>query len=375
MVYLSAWDTAHSFLLQTTYTDVGMIPVREPYYPPGGMEIPASMDAIQPHINIPNATPPQQEQIQGPPPLRRHNMVQYQLNTNLKRQLSNFTLLKFLEFCELAGARSKLHDKEYWQKVSEDYFTPEGTVSFVLKKDNKSSGTPNGGHDAAPDLRHFEMLTSLIPQFVSGWIGPGVESVDIFPLLIKVEILANGSTYIESRKFCIKYTFRNGSHFDVTGIARVVYNQQLKIDLFEFQDVETSRAVDLKSLYTTFEKCLRRSTKENGKAMTVNGSDTESQLNIPFNMQEEVLGNEQSSMIKMIADEVLCASGQNTLDMDKKFHSLLQLYDTFSIMSTLVEFSTANGIASPLESLDTFLNLNKHILKESSGPPAKRPRT
>lgn len=266
---------------------------------------------------------------------------------NFRKQMSNLATLKFLDFCELIGVRSdSTKNILYWRKIITDYFSEVGVLRYSVK-----SGV---------DSRQFEFSVPIIPRFFFSIIQSGVTRMEIQPGLLRTQVLANGTTYLESSRCCFTHYYSDGSYVNIHGNIRGILNQNLKLDWLDFQTHVFIPGVEWPSL----EKLL---------------SD-EAKVKELFYSQEN--SSEKASDIKRL--QLLTKLRSNY----KVFHSMsnfglqesvmrvMQVSDVMAHLKSLMLFSISSDTTGPLNALDSFVsqsilaNKNKN---EGEKVPTPRP--
>lgn len=268
---------------------------------------------------------------------------------NFRKQMSNLATLKFLDFCELIGVRSdSTKNILYWRKIITDYFSEIGVLRYSVK-----SGV---------DSRQFEFSVPIIPRFFFSIIQSGVTRMEIQPGLLRTQVLANGTTYLESSRCCFTHYYSDGSYVNIHGNIRGILNQNLKLDWLDFQTHVFIPGVEWPSL----EKLL---------------SD-ESKVQELFYNQEKSF-EKQSTDVKRL--QLLTKLRSNY----KVFHSMsnfglqesvmrvMQVSDVMAHLKSLMLFSISSDTTGPLNALDSFVSqsilANKNKNEGGEKIPTPRP--
>ncbi|CCH41836.1 hypothetical protein BN7_1375 [Wickerhamomyces ciferrii] len=267
---------------------------------------------------------------------------------NFRRQMSNLATLKFLDFCELIGVRTDSNKNIlYWRKIITDYFSEIGVLRYSVK-----SGV---------DSRQFEFSVPIIPRFFFSIIQSGVTRMDIQPDLLRTQVLANGTTYLESSRCCFTHYYSDGSYVNIHGNIRGILNQNLKLDYLDFQTHVFIPGVEWPSL----EKIL---------------SDEQKVKDIFLNQENnKKADNPEARRLQLLTkfrSNYKVFHSMSNFGLQESVMRVMQVSDVMAHLKSLMLFSiTSEDPTGPLNSLDAFVNQSKDKqsdVKEDSNSTAAK---
>ncbi|ODV97462.1 hypothetical protein PACTADRAFT_49183 [Pachysolen tannophilus NRRL Y-2460] len=227
---------------------------------------------------------------------------------NLRKQISNFATMRFLEFCELVGIKAE-KELSYWQKITSDYFTENGLFRYSVRNNN--------------DVRNFEFSVPLIPRFFNSIFKSGVTRFEFVPNNIRIQVLPNGAAYLESSRSSIKHWYSDDSYVTIYGTVRAMFNQELKIDWFDFQTHHFTPGLDWPALESFL------SMPDNDLASLKNIDDLKKNFKVFQSMSNFGL---QESVMRVV-----------------------QVSDVMAHLKTLMIYSVGHECSGPLSALEHFV--------------------
>ena len=270
---------------------------------------------------------------------------------NFRKQMSNLATLKFLDFCELIGVRSdSTKNILYWRKIITDYFSEIGVLRYSVK-----SGV---------DSRQFEFSVPIIPRFFFSIIQSGVVRMEIQPGLLRTQVLANGTTYLESSRCCFTHYYSDGSYVNIHGNIRGILNQNLKLDWLDFQTHVFIPGVEWPSL----EKILSDEAKV--KDLFANQND---------NSSAKSAESKRLQLLTNFGSNYKVFHSMSNFGLQESVMRVMQVSDVMAHLKSLMLFSITSDTTGPLNSLDAFVsqsllankgNKSEQDLKNPNSRPA-----
>jgi hypothetical protein len=245
---------------------------------------------------------------------------------NYRRQMSNVEVLKFLDFCELIGVRSEsTKNILYWKKIITEYFSEIGVLRYSVK-----SGV---------DQRQFEFSVPIIPRFFFSIIQSGVSRIEIQPGMLRTQLLANGTTYIESLRCCFTHHYSDGSYVNIYGTMKGVFNQSLKFEWLDFQTHVFIPGVEWPSL----EKLLSDDTKMKDIVSLVNEKRDDPK-------------EPNSQLLQTFRSNYQVFHSMSNFGLQESVMRVMQVSDVMAHLKSLMLFAISSNSSGPLNALDEFVS-------------------
>lgn len=245
-----------------------------------------------------------------------------------RRQMSNVEVLKVLDFCELVGVRSEsTKNILYWKKIITEYFSEAGVLRYSVK-----SGV---------DHRQFEFSVPIIPRFFFSIIQSGVLRIEIQPGMLRTQMLANGTTYIESLRCCFTHHYNDGSYVNIYGTMKGVFNQSLKFEWLDFQTHVFIPGVEWPSL----EKVLSDETKMK-EMLSVYSDETK---------DESGSTTKQQQILQKFRSNYQVFHSMSNFGLQESVMRVMQVSDVMAHLRSLMLFSISSNSCGPLQALDDFV--------------------
>ncbi|KAK9766993.1 hypothetical protein K7432_003508 [Basidiobolus ranarum] len=132
-----------------------------------------------------------------------------------------YRLVQYGEHLSPMSEASKF-DIEHWRKFTSEFYAESGLMKYSVR------------NSQFKDVRVFELNTSLLPRFYLINFESGVTEMNLTLENPQEYVLPNESHVVECTRANFIYHFDNDVQVTVSGILRVAFNAQLKIELMEF---------------------------------------------------------------------------------------------------------------------------------------------
>lgn len=248
------------------------------------------------------------------------------LNEEVRRNLSNISIVRLLRFHDLITCRHEKPSLPYLRHVIGEFFAEDATFEVCLKYANES--------------RNFRFSYSLVPLLYYKYL----ENVQMFELAQKFlnsTLLPNGHTLIETDHFSFKCVFEDGSYCNHFGSLKIRVNRNLM-----FEKVELVTDYNVYGLeFAALEKFLDGFAGQNKPSC------------IPLSAQVK-------SYFRCIAD-------LTKFGIEEGLLRLMQISDVMTLTKPLINFYVDSKSLSPLEALEAFNKMNFPAFQKLSDMNAK----
>ena len=268
---------------------------------------------------------------------------QQEINTRIiKRNLGNAAIIRILDLIDFISNQlyENLSNIDFWTRITPANFLPSAILKFNFLG-NGSSGTSL--HDLTglnlnflrlnadssnPNSPHqFELNTTTAPRFfVSCVQAKSILRCSITLSGSKFQVLNNGSIIIVS-KIELHFNYQDGSNSVSRGTVKILMSKDLRIEWIDLNCAEYQGNISMTALQTKL-KLILDSKKD-------------------FKKQKE-------SLDEMISNSHAVRLGA-TSGIDAQSMRILQIGDIMTSMKSLMEFSMANNVSSPLRSLELLI--------------------
>lgn len=238
----------------------------------------------------------------------------------IKRNLSNITIVRFLKFNDALTCRHEKPSLPYLRQIVNEFFCNDATIDISMRLGN--------------DNRNFKFAYNLIPMLYHKYL----ENVQMFELtqkFIDVEVLPNGCTMLTTDHCSFKSVFEDGSYCNHFGALKIKMDSNL---MFE--------KVELVTDYNVFGLEFAALEKYLNYFSTINNS-------LPLSNQ--------------VKSHFRCINGLNKFGIQEGLLRLMQIGDVMSLTKPLIHFYMDSNLKSPLEALEVFNKVNNTAYQKLRG--------
>lgn len=270
-----------------------------------------------------------------------NTFFQQQRRENLKAQC----LLKLFQFSEqlsaYPGARSR-DDLSYWNNFVQRFFSSAAVFRHSLHANAE-------GEDTGP--RQYDIGSPAIARYFHTHFGSGVKSMQLILGLGTVDRPIAGDGYsIENPKASLIYWFETGSHLVSGGNLRIYFDNEQKIELFEFLATSHEEFIARKQVIDAA-KPAHVWMKEWHK---VNSTDTKQSPEMSKKGKGKQLKSPQSQPPEVLND--LPDSAVNRQGVTEAVHQFLEIAEVMGQLNPLFGFSSMNPGLGPYAALDQYVS-------------------
>ncbi|KAH3672775.1 hypothetical protein WICMUC_004181 [Wickerhamomyces mucosus] len=269
-------------------------------------------------------------------PNAQANFYQGTAVLNYKKQIANLVTLKFLELCELIGSNSEqVKNILYWKYIVTEAFSESGIMRHSVK-----SGVSQ---------RQFEFTVPIVPRVFFSVIQSGVVRMEVSPGALRAQVLANGTTYIESSRCCITHYYNDGSFVNLHGSMKVIFNQNLKMDLLDFQTNVVVPGVDWPSL----EQLLSNEEKFSRIVKEYNEFGKDEEIEDPKNNTK--MDRKNINLLQNFRSNFSVFHNMSSFGLQESVMRVMQVSDVMAHLKSLMMFSISSDTTGPLHALEQYV--------------------
>lgn len=253
-----------------------------------------------------------------------------QMASNLriyKRNLGNTAVLRVLDLIDFVANEplESLTSYGFWQNTCQVHAVPNAVLRITLPVES-------GGNDDDEGLGNTRLymlnVSTAPPFFLTKALARNVASKQFSLPGLRYHILGSGAVFMTSR---ISYlcTYKDESSMHITGFCRLLMSRDFRLELVDCTIVGCTTQVSLLQL----EKRWMASTATND-------------------------GQEREFMKRVLNDTLaraVCDGGC----FSENVMRVLKISDVMMQLRPLMAFTAANGLNSPIKSLDVYVNSNK----------------
>ena len=286
----------------------------------------------QPQPQSQQHQPQRQPQFSGQPfvpSYSNHNLrpqeQQGSLSEEVRRNLSNISIVRLLRFHDLLTCRHEKPNLPYLRHVVGEFFAEDATYDICLKYGNEN--------------RNFRISYSLIPLLYYKYL----ENVQMFELAQKFlssTLLPNGNTLIETDHFSFKCVFEDGSYCNHFGSLKIRVNRHLMFEKVELVTDYNVYGLEFAALETFLD--------------SISAQD---KISTPLSSQ--------------VRSHFKCISDLTKFGMEEDLLRLMQISDVMTLTKPLINFYFDSKLSSPLEALETFNKINYPMFQKLSAVNTK----
>ncbi|RKP32591.1 hypothetical protein METBISCDRAFT_21279 [Metschnikowia bicuspidata] len=253
-----------------------------------------------------------------------------QMASNLriyKRNLGNTAVLRVLDLIDFVANEppESLTSYGFWQNTCQVHAVPTAVLRITVPVES-------GGNDDDEGLgntRLYMLNVSTAPQFfLAKALASNVASKQFSLPGLRYHILGSGAVFMTSRLSYLR-TYKDESSTHITGFCRLLMSRDFRLELVDCTIVGYTSQVSLLQL----EKRWVASTAKND-------------------------GQEREFMKRVFNDTLaraVCDGG----GFSENVMRVLKISDVMMQLRPLMAFTAANGLNSPIKSLDVYVNSNK----------------
>lgn len=266
---------------------------------------------ISPHMQPPNH--PHQQPNPAFMPHNGPNMNPHpsQLSEEVKRNLSNIAIVRFLKFSDLCTCRHEKPNLVYLKHVVADFFTENAKVNYFLKLGNES--------------RQYTVSCSLIPMIHCKFLLD-VRMFEFNQKFLLASVMEDLTTIIHTDNFSLKRVFKDGSYSNHFGSISCQMNKHLKMESLDMVIDYAVQGIEMHAL----------------EAFS----------------NDFILQNKIPPTVSQIKTNFQCISNVTKFGVTEELLRLMQVSDVMTLSKPLVDFFVETNATSVLEALELFNKVN-----------------
>lgn len=247
-----------------------------------------------------------------------------------RRNLGNAAVVRLIDLVDLVLNEpiENLRGIEFWTRLVQAYFVPNGTIRFSTAASGKKQ-SPGNSEGLLFDTnfstpRTYELDTNSAPRFfLSNITSQELATLQLFLTGIKFQVMNNGQIFIVS-KLTMNYHYLDGSMGTANGYCRVLLNREFKIDWIDCRIMQYRSTVGLGALDSLWQKFG---------------------TNFKGGVKE---------FINLLTENCQASKTIPNCGLHERAMRTLQTGDMMTLLSPLMTFASNNNIASPLKALEEF---------------------
>ena len=274
--------------------------------------------------------PPASEQQQdfrhamGENPL--YNSRDYLMSDEVKKNLSNIAIVRFLRFTDLMTCRHEKPNLPYLRQLVTEFFQDDACMHIVLK--------------TATESRSFKLSCYLLPTIYFKYLEK-VQMFEFTQKFLRATVMPNLSAIVETDHFSFKCVFEDGSYCNHFGTIRIQMNSSLKFEELELITDYNVTGVEFAAL----EKFMN-----------------------DFAQQNKISPN-----IDQIQSHFNCVGNLTKFGLRDDLMRMLQVGDVMTLSKPLMDFFIRSGSGSITESFRLFNEMNMNQFENGVDPLAPFP--